>query len=486
MSDTPFRLLLVADNPANLVSLEAILDLPDYRLDKTGSGEEALRHLLTHQADVILLDVQMPGIDGFETARLIRSRASSHLTPIVFLTAEITSNDVVAKDFALGAMDYLAKPLVPEILRAKIRAFAEAKWAADALRQSEASFREALESLVDGIVIVNDSGEIVYTNPSAAFLLGKAREQLQGGPFGLPLVGEQSAQLDVVTSRGERAVVELRTDHTVWRGAPAWLASLRDVTEASGAEEAARETQRLRLRDRFLSRVSHELRTPTAVIYQFATILLDGLAGELSADQREYVQIIFRNVDELALMIDDLMDATRADASERPMHPETVDIVPIIRHAQRRMTNAANAKQVDVVLIGPDTLPACADSSYVRRIMLNLITHAVQQTPAGTAVRVRWGVDQEAPACLRVSVTDEAELLTEADRLHLFDMMHQTGEAIDDGRKGLGLGLNVAKGLVESQGGRLWVESQPPRGCVYAFTLPLAAIGTPTKQRETP
>jgi DNA-binding response OmpR family regulator len=122
-------LLLVDDKPANLLSLEALLEGLEYHLVKALSGEEGLRHLLAQDFAVILLDVQMPRLDGFETARLIRARESSRLTPIIFVTAEMKTEEMVMKGCSLGAVDYLVKPLVPEILRAKVEGFVERKQA---------------------------------------------------------------------------------------------------------------------------------------------------------------------------------------------------------------------------------------------------------------------------------------------------------------------------------------------------------------------
>jgi CheY-like chemotaxis protein len=119
------NILLVDDHPENLIALEAILDGLGQNLVKASSGEETLRRLLLQDFAVILLDVQMPGMDGFETASLIRQRERSRNTPIIFLTAFSNNDNFIFKGYALGAVDYLLKPLDPVILSSKVAVFVD-------------------------------------------------------------------------------------------------------------------------------------------------------------------------------------------------------------------------------------------------------------------------------------------------------------------------------------------------------------------------
>ena len=135
-------ILLVDDQPANLLALEAVLDDPDYTLVKAHSGEEALLCLLRGDFALILMDVMMPGMDGYETAEMIRQRERTRYTPIIFVTAIDGSDAHVARGYSAGAVDYLFKPLITEVLRSKVSAFVElfrkteeVKRQADQLRQ---------------------------------------------------------------------------------------------------------------------------------------------------------------------------------------------------------------------------------------------------------------------------------------------------------------------------------------------------------------
>src|SRR5438105_12778108 len=119
------NILLVDDSPTNLLALEAILRAPDRNLIKASCGEEALRYLLGNEVAVVLLDVYMPGIDGLETAELIRGREKSRDIPIIFLTANTTGQNHLSRGYSLGAVDYIVKPIDPAILRSKVAVFVE-------------------------------------------------------------------------------------------------------------------------------------------------------------------------------------------------------------------------------------------------------------------------------------------------------------------------------------------------------------------------
>ena len=147
------NVLLVDDQPANLLALEAMLQGLGQNLVKAGSGREALKWLLTHDFAVILLDVKMPDMDGFETAALIRERDKSRYTPIIFLTAADKTHTEAVRGYAVGAVDYMVKPVVPEFVRSKVSVFVELakktellRRQADRLREGEQAARELAEA----------------------------------------------------------------------------------------------------------------------------------------------------------------------------------------------------------------------------------------------------------------------------------------------------------------------------------------------------
>src|SRR5688500_1665174 len=187
MTDDRVNILLVDDQPNNLLALESILAGSGENLVMAESGAAALRHLLQMDFAVVLLDVQMPDLDGFETANLIRSRDRSRDTPIIFLTALSRSETNVFRGYELGAVDYIFKPFHPEILRSKVNVFVEL------FRQREAFKRQAnelsrlskqneliLNAAAEGVFGVDLAGVTTFVNPAAARMIGRRTEEVAG------------------------------------------------------------------------------------------------------------------------------------------------------------------------------------------------------------------------------------------------------------------------------------------------------------------
>src|SRR5579859_3443715 len=180
------RILLVDDSPENLVSLEATLEGLGQELVLARSGMEALRHLLDHDFAAILLDVKMPEMDGFQTAELIRARKRSRHTPILFLTG-YKSDEHLFRGYDLGAVDFLFKPIVPEVLRSKVSVFVELsrntallQQQAEVLSKAEQKFRSLLEAAPDAMIISSEDGRISLVNSQVEVMFGFRREDLIG------------------------------------------------------------------------------------------------------------------------------------------------------------------------------------------------------------------------------------------------------------------------------------------------------------------
>jgi PAS domain S-box-containing protein len=173
-------ILLVDDQPENLRTLEAVLEPLGYPLVSCGSGHGALRLLLERDFAMILLDVRMPGLDGLETARLIKERARTRDIPIVFLTAARDEVSDIARGYGVGAVDYLLKPFDPEVLRSKVAVFTELEAGRRALKRSEALLSGAFDAAPIGKTVLDAEGRIVRANPAFAHLVGRDQNELTG------------------------------------------------------------------------------------------------------------------------------------------------------------------------------------------------------------------------------------------------------------------------------------------------------------------
>ncbi|SDZ46793.1 bifunctional diguanylate cyclase/phosphodiesterase [Pseudomonas sp. NFIX28] len=180
-------LLIVDDYPENLLSMRALLQRKDWQVITAASGVEALSLLLEHDIDLVLLDVQMPEMDGFEVARLMRGSQRTRLTPIIFLTANEQSKDAVIKGYASGAVDYLFKPFDPQILKPKVQALLEQQRNRRALQRLSHDLENArafnasvLDNAAEGILVVDEGGTIRFANPAISRLLNAPVSELEG------------------------------------------------------------------------------------------------------------------------------------------------------------------------------------------------------------------------------------------------------------------------------------------------------------------
>ena len=230
--------------------------------------------------------------------------------------------------------------------------------------------------------------------------------------------------------------------------------------------------QQLQFKDEFLSHVSHEMRTPLTSIYQFTSILWDDLAGAVSAEQRDHLGTILKSVGQLQAMIHDLLEATRTQSGKVRIEPHGMEVAEIMQQAITLLKNSAQQKQISLELEVDPSLPlAYADGDRVLQVLINLIGNAIKFTSEGGAIVARAGLMEIDPGFIYISVSDTGRGISPEAKPSIFERMYQAPEAQDNSRTGLGLGLYIAKELIELHGGRIWVNSQLGQGSTFTFTL---------------
>ena len=235
--------------------------------------------------------------------------------------------------------------------------------------------------------------------------------------------------------------------------------------------------QQLEFKNQFLSHVSHELRTPLTCIHQFVTILLDGLAGEISGEQREHLNTILRSVNQLGAMVRDLLEATRAESGKITLELRCVSIEEILRLAVTMMQPIARQKGVGLEAAVDCSIPyLLGDPDRILEVLINLIDNGIKFTPADGSVMVQASRIATDPHFVCVSVTDTGSGIKPEVRSLIFERLYQDPNAVDNNRKGLGLGLFIARELVRLHGGRIWVASDGASGSSFSFTLPLYSL----------
>lgn len=235
--------------------------------------------------------------------------------------------------------------------------------------------------------------------------------------------------------------------------------------------------QQLEFKNQFLSHVSHELRTPLTCIHQYASILIDGLAGETSPEQRDHLRTILKSVNQLGAMVQDLLEASRAEAGKVRIEPHCVSISDLARLAVSMMQSLAQEKRLRLDT-GIDTrIPfVIGDPDRILEVLINLIDNAIKFTPSRGAVTVQATLSPTDPDFVYISVADTGCGVDPKAKALIFERMYQDPNSIDNSRKGLGLGLFIAKELVALHGGRIWVASELGHGSTFSFTLPLYSM----------
>jgi len=235
--------------------------------------------------------------------------------------------------------------------------------------------------------------------------------------------------------------------------------------------------QQLQLKDEFLSHVSHELRSPLTAIYQFASILGDGLAGELSSEQQESIRIILKNSHQLELMIDDLLEVTRAQAGKLNVDLQRTSIPEAITDIMGTFRGSATQKGIILSSNASKALPlAYADPSRIRQVLTNLLDNALKFTPSGGRISLHAEVFQKNVKFLLVNVTDTGCGFSADTAERVFERLYQSPTPALAGRKGLGLGLYICKELMDRMNGHIWAESEPEHGSSISFLVPIFSL----------
>jgi PAS domain S-box-containing protein len=376
--------------------------------------------------------------------------------------------------------------------------------------------RVTLMSIGDGVITTDVSRNVSWLNPVAERMTGWTTAEACGRPLTevfSTINAETREPIDnpLANFAAQGAVVGVaRQTSLISRGGDEFgvenqaapirdgngnlignILVFRDVTEqrrlAAETEHVTKLQLELKTKDEFLSHVSHELRSPLTSIYSFTSIMVDGLAGETTPEQVEYLQIVLKNVVQLQSMIEDLLTVTQTREGKLSIELQSVSVDDAVRDALHTLRSAATTKQISLSAADlSDLPPTCADPTRLRQILIILLDNAIKFTPQGGSVTV--SVSETTRDNLLFQVTDTGCGIPEEKRTLVFENLYQiTGPAPPDtsqmGRIGLGLGLHIARDLVTRQGGRIWVDGAPGGGSVFSFVLPIysgklsAAVG---------
>ena len=383
--------ILVIDDEPSVHDLLVDVFHANYEVLGANEGATGLQLARIKTPDLILLDVMMPGMDGYSVCQELKKDPQTREIPVLFLTG---ARDVHSetKGLLLGATDFVSKPIHSAALKARVNNQINLKKAQDDL------LRLTSQKFLDDMAAVKEQAE--------------AQDRIK--------------------------------------------------------------SMELQMKDEFLSHISHEFRTPLASIYAFVTLISDRLAGEISEQQEEYLGIIRMNVAQMKSMIDDLLETTRIRTGRLTVRLQSVSVQEVVQYAIQTLERAASAKSISIsVRIGEEVGAAYADKTRLRQLLVILLENAVKFTPVYGAIETAVRSLDADPNFLVVEVSDNGCGIAADATENIFERLYQVNSSDTAGRVGLGLGLHIAKELVEKHGGKIWVESVLEKGSCFRFTVPV-------------
>ncbi|RKZ74565.1 MAG: hybrid sensor histidine kinase/response regulator [Candidatus Parabeggiatoa sp. nov. 1] len=414
MSQTEsLNLLIVDDNRNNLLSLQGIINeyIGDVHVFEADSGITALNILMKKPVDLIILDVQMPEMDGFETAEVIRSRRKTRHIPIVFLTAAYKSEEFKKKGYALGAADYLTKPIDTPQLISKIKTY---------------------------LRFIHQERQHHYVE------LGLERK-----------VQDRTIELLETNKHLQQEIIERKQMEEKLR----W------------AKEAA-ETASL-AKTQFLANMSHELRTPLNVIIGYSEMLEEEAIDLGYDDFTPDLDKICVAAKQLLGLISDVLDLTKIEAGKMTLHCETFELATVIQEMTSCVPPLMEKQQNTFQLHLEEGLGEMyADVTKLRQILLNLLSNAAKFTENGIITLKVTRTSKNDNKWFNFSVTDAGIGMTAEQISNLFQLFTQVDSSYTRKYGGTGLGLAITKQFTEMMGGTIVVESELGPGSTFTVQLP--------------
>ncbi|MFY0532570.1 hybrid sensor histidine kinase/response regulator [Nannocystis pusilla] len=429
------NILLVDDQPARLLSYETILAPLAQNLVRASSGAEALQKVLREEFAVILLDVSMPEMDGFETAAMIHQHPRFERTPIIFVTGHDMTELDALRGYELGAVDYVYVPIVPEILRGKVSVLVELF-----LKRQE---------------LVRANRELEQANA----LLARANTTLQA---------EKARELEQLNAVLEQANAGLAEANRTLAG---------EVTERQRAEEALRRThaqlrQADRQKDEFLAMLAHELRNPLAPIHSAVELMS---LKELDDPQVGWCRdMIDRQARQLHRVVDDLLDVSRLVQDKLTLQSAPLEVAEVVDLALAATRPRIEARRHRLGLTLPEEpIWIEGDRTRLSQVVGNLLDNAAKYTPEGGQIRLTVELAaSEAQVLIRVA--DSGTGIPGEVLPKVFELFTQADRTFHQAQGGLGIGLALVRRLVELHGGSVTAHSDGPgKGSEFIVRLPL-------------
>ncbi len=521
-------ILAVDDREENLLAIESIIESDDINLTKATSGNEALSLMFDYDFALVLLDVQMPGMDGFETAELMRGSEKTRHIPIIFITAINKEKKHIFRGYDAGAVDYIFKPFEPDILLSKVNVFidlyrqrntleeltrklentiSELIDSREQLKLSEEKYKDIFHYANEGIFILRDD-KIIFNNPKTAEILIGNDEKLINKKFtGFvhpefqqmlktthfdklnSQVHDKRTAVKIISGSEEIKWVEINSVNISWEGEKSLLNFISDISERKQAEEEIRHAKNLaeqasRTKSEFLANMSHEIRTPLNGIIGMTELVL---MGELDPEQKERIEAVKYSGESLLDIINDILDLSKIEARKLELDSVSFSMRGVIEKVLRPLASKTAAKNLELILdVEHDVHDHyIGDPVRLRQVLFNLLGNAIKFTEEGEVkLEVKTKKSGEKIDEIWFAISDTGIGISEEKIKNLFKSFSQADSSTSRRFGGTGLGLAISKSLVEMMNGEIKVESTYGKGSVFSFVVTLKK-STETTQSGT-
>lgn len=519
----PVDILLVDDRKDGLIAMEAVLrDIPNLNLVCVQSGTLALEELESHNFAVILLDVQMPTLDGFETAQLIRQNYPTHSnTPIIFVTAINTDDQYIYRGYEVGAVDYIFKPFEPYILRSKVKIFVDLFIKNQQLQQQALIIRESerrekyfkiteleVESLrqyrklADAVPHIvwkaQVEGAIDYFNQVWYNYTARTEEESIGSGWQSSIHREDISQFLLSWIRSMTAQTSFEIEVRIkrfdqkWRwhwvhAVPdlnglrvvSWVGTCTDIHDRKISEKKLVVAQQQAVsanlaKTYFLANMSHEIRTPMSAILGFAELLLN--PSQTDNERHHAISTIHRNGKQLLNVIDEILDISKIEAGRLTVEIIEFDLIEVLTDIKSLLTIKSEEKNLALNFKFENSIPEriSSDPTRLRQILMNIISNAIKFTEKGSVlVNISWnGEHVDTDGELIITVEDTGVGIKEDNVDRLFQPFAQVDNSTTRLFGGTGLGLALSQKLAAALGGTVSLEqTRPDYGSIFKIKI---------------
>ena len=488
-------ILVIDDTPENLALLSQMLTERGYKVRSVTKGSTGLRGAIAAPPDLILLDVKMPQMNGYEVCQKLKADERTQDIPVIFISALGDVLDKV-KAFQVGGVDYITKPFqVEEVLarlqthlticklqnqlqaqNAKLQQEIKEKTAAE--EKFAKAFRScpnpiAIATLAEGRFVDVNSGFLAMSGYTQAEIIGHtiADIHLESAIATYADIVAQSQEKGFVhnqefqfrTKDGEIKTVLLSVELIELAGTPCTLSIMNDITEHK------------RLENEFISLVSHELRTPMTSMMGALDLLSSGKLGTLTEQGQQVLNIGIKNTERLIRLVNDILDLERMKSGKITMQQVEYNIVTLLTHAIETMSPMAKQAQINLSLeIGnPGPINLLIDPDRILQTLTNLLSNAIKFSEPNQTIYVK--ADKQSD-WLQISVQDSGRGIPANKLQNIFERFQQVDASDSRQKGGTGLGLAICRHIIEQHNGKIWVESILGQGSTFYVNLPLGKI----------